>query len=194
MFDAQNPMSLGKKTSSFGGSPIIKLWKWSAKMQPNPTFINKKMLEIRRRRKKKLLNSLGHQFFPKKKWSPNILRQLACLGRSWPAAPLGWCPPPAPGASAAAPGGAAMVLLALKNQDRSDHGELSEPSRESISMCLSFYGFQCVYLSKYLHNASYLYIFVHSIIHLFAHSGLQSTLPPIWARLCGYKRCVSHSE
>lgn len=52
MFDAQNPMCLGKKTSSFGGSPIIKLWKWSAKMQLNPTFINKKMLEIRRRKKK----------------------------------------------------------------------------------------------------------------------------------------------
>ena len=148
-------------------------------MQPNPTFVNvKKMLEIRRRRKKTSQLTWAPVFPPKKR-SPNILRQLACLGRSWPAAPLGWCPPPAPGASAAAPGGAAMVLLALKNQDRSDHGELSEPSRESISMCLSFYGFQCVYLSKYLHNASYLYIFVHSIIHLFAHSGLQSTLPPI---------------
>ena len=162
--------------------------------QTQHLLLLKKCLKSGGGEKKNFSTHLGTSFSPKKKWSPNILRQLACLGRSWPAAPLGWCPPPAPGASAAAPGGAAMVLLALKNQDRSDHGELSEPSRESISMCLSFYGFQCVYLSKYLHNASYLYIFVHSIIHLFAHSGLQSTLPPIWARLCGYKRCVSHSE
>ena len=152
-------------------------------MQLNPTFINKKMLEIRRR-KKKHSQLTWAPVFPKKKWSPNILRH----GR-WRALAVHGPQRRLDGDLHLRQGPAQRRLAARQwfcwrkkirtDLIRSDHRELSEPSSESISMCLSFYGFQCVYLSKYLHNASYLYIFVHSIIHLFAHSGLQSTLPPI---------------